>query len=83
MKFRKYSLFQIILKLFPLLLLFFIVFSETDTYFTNFEYFSFSFVYILIFFWVLRSPEVLGYGFIFLAGLVNDVVVGLPIGIPG
>ena len=80
MRFGKYSFFQIILKLFPLLLLFFIVFSETDTYFTNFEYFSFSFVYILIFFWVLKNPEVLGYGFIFLAGLVNDVVVGLPIG---
>jgi len=80
MKLSKYSLLQGIVKLIPLLILFFIVFSETDSYFTNFQYLSFNFVYILIFYWVLRNPELLGYGFIFLAGLVNDVVIGLPIG---
>jgi len=30
---------------------------------------------------MLRKPEALGYGFIFLAGLVNDVVFGSPLGI--
>ena len=37
--------------------------------------------HILIFFWVLKNPQILGFGFIFLAGAINDVVVGLPIGI--
>ena len=43
--------------------------------------FSFNFVYILIFYWTLKNPCYLSYGSIFIAGLVNDVVTGLPIGI--
>jgi len=39
------------------------------------------FYYILVYYWVLRHPQNLGYGFIFLAGLVNDVVFGFPLGI--
>ena len=46
-----------------------------------FKYFSFNFPYILIFYWSLKGGEKLGYGLVFLAGLINDVVVGLPIGI--
>ena len=38
-------------------------------------------IYIIIFYWVLKSPDILGYGFIFLAGIVNDVIIGLPIGV--
>ena len=29
----------------------------------------------------MKKPEILGYGFIFIAGIVNDAVIGLPIGI--
>ena len=50
----------------------------------NFEkvsFLSFNLIYIIIFYWVLKNPEILGYGFIFLAGIVNDVVIGLPIGV--
>jgi rod shape-determining protein MreD len=36
---------------------------------------------VLIFYWSLKKVESLGYGFIFIAGLINDVVVGLPMGI--
>ena len=65
----------------PLLILFFLAFSETDFNFEKLSFLSFNLIYILIFFWVLKNPDILGYGFIFLAGIINDVVVGLPIGI--
>lgn len=29
----------------------------------------------------MKNPEILGYGFVFLAGIINDSVVGLPIGV--
>ena len=29
----------------------------------------------------MKNPDILSYGFIFLAGIINDVVVGLPIGV--
>ena len=65
----------------PLLILFFLAFSETDFNFEKLSFLSFNLIYIVIFYWVLKNPDILGYGFIFLAGIVNDVVVGLPIGI--
>ena len=43
--------------------------------------FSINIHYILVYFWVLRQPQTLGYGFIFLSGIINDVVLGLPLGI--
>ena len=67
--------------LIPLLILFFLAFSETDFNFEKLSFLSFNLIYILIFYWVLKNPDILGYGFIFLAGIVNDVVIGLPIGI--
>ena len=33
------------------------------------------------FFWILKKPDSLGYGFIFFAGIINDVVQNFPIGI--
>ena len=70
-----------IINLIPLLILLFLVFSETNFSFEKLSFLSFNFIYILIFYWVLKNPDILGYGFIFLAGIVNDVVVGLPIGV--
>ena len=35
----------------------------------------------MIFFWTLRNPDQLGYLAIFFAGIINDVVIGIPIGI--
>ena len=67
--------------LIPLLILFFLAFSETDFNFEKLSFLSFNLIYILIFYWVLKNPDILGYGFIFLAGIVNDVVIGLPIGV--
>ena len=67
--------------LIPLLILFFLAFSETDFDFEKLSFLSFNLIYIIIFYWVLKNPDILGYGFIFLAGIVNDVVIGLPIGV--
>ena len=70
-----------ILNFIPLLILLFLAFSETDFNFEKLSFLSFNLVSILIFYWVLKNPDILGYGFIFLAGIINDVVVGLPIGV--
>ena len=65
----------------PIILLFFSVFNEFDFNYLKLDYFSFNFIFILIFFWTLRNPDYLGYFSIFLAGIINDVVIGIPIGI--
>ena len=63
----------------PLLLLFFI--SLNGNSIVDFKIFSINVHYIFVYFWVLRKPEAMGYGFIFLSGLISDVVYGLPLGI--
>ena len=78
---NKNTFFKIALSYSPVVLLFFSVFNEFDFNYLKIEYFSFNFVYILIFFWTLRSPNQLGYISIFLAGIINDVIIGFPIGI--
>ena len=65
-------------ELIPLVLLFVISFNGISVIDLNF--FSINVHYILIYFWVLRRPQILGYGFIFLSGVITDVVFGLPIG---
>ena len=63
----------------PLLLLFFISLSGNSV--IDLKFFSINIHYILVYFWVLRQPQSLGYGFIFLSGLISDVVLGFPLGI--
>ena len=65
----------------PLILLYISVLNEFDLNYLNYKYFSFNFPFILIYYWSLKRSESLGYGFIFIAGLFNDVVVGFPIGL--
>ena len=65
----------------PLILLFISVMNEFDLNYLNYGYFSFNFPFILIFYWSLKRSQSLGYGYIFIAGLFNDVVIGLPMGI--
>jgi rod shape-determining protein MreD len=72
---------QVVFSYFPIALLFLSVFNEFDFNYLKIEYFSFNFVHILIFYWTLKNPERLGYISIFLAGLINDAVVGIPLGI--
>ena len=78
---NKNPFFKIFLSYLPLLILFFSVFNEFDFNYLKLEYFSFNFVHLLIFFWTLRNPDHLGYLAIFFAGIINDVVIGIPIGI--
>jgi len=68
-----------LVRLAPLILLFVSVFNEIDLNYL--ELFSLNFPFILIFYWSLRKTELMGYGFIFLAGLINDIVTGFPIGV--
>ena len=66
----------------PLLLLYYLCISEVDTNLEKiFEIFTLNFQIILIYFWVLKRPEIMANGHIFIAGLINDVVMGFPLGI--
>ena len=77
-----YKLFGNIVQTFPLILLFFLAFSGFDLSFFLYEAnYSFNFMYLVIFYWVLKKPDTLGYGLIFFAGIINDVVQNFPIGI--
>ena len=67
------------IELMPLLLLFFI--SLNGNSIIDLKFFSVNIHYILVYYWVLRQPEALGYGFIFLSGIISDVVFGLPLGV--
>ena len=71
----KFKFFEIL----PLLLLFFISLNGSSV--INIKFFSVNVHYILVYYWVLRQPQALGYGFIFLSGIISDVVFGLPLGI--
>ena len=65
--------------LLPLLILFFISLNGSSV--INVKFFSINIHYILVYYWVLRQPQSLGYGFIFLSGLISDAVLGFPLGI--
>ena len=78
----KLNLTRKIINLGPLILLYYISISEIDTHFENyFEILSFNIQLIIIYFWVSKRPEALGSGHIFFAGMINDVVVGFPLGL--
>ena len=71
----KFKFFEIL----PLLLLFFI--SLNGSSIISVKFFSVNIHYILIYYWVLRQPQSLGYGFIFLSGIISDIVLGFPLGV--
>ena len=68
-------------KNFPVIFLFVVALNETDFNYLNLKYFSFNFSYILIFYYSVKRSQSLGYIYIFIAGLFNDVVVGTPLGL--
>jgi rod shape-determining protein MreD len=66
----------------PLLLLYYLCFGEINANLERlFEIFTLNFQIILIYFWIIKRPEIMGNGHVFLAGLINDVVMGFPLGI--
>ena len=64
----------------PLILLIYMCVSEFHAQFYYWDIFSFNIQFIIIYYWILRDPSILGYGFVFLCGLANDVVLNLPLG---
>ena len=71
-----------IINSFPLITLYYLSISEIDTHFSNmFEILSFNLQIIIIYYWMLKNSSVLGNGHIFFAGIINDVVMGLPLGL--
>ena len=66
------------IELIPLILLFII--SLNGISIIDFYFFSVNIHYILVYFWVLRQPRTLGYGFIFLSGIISDTILGIPLG---
>jgi len=66
-------------ELLPIILLFFI--SLNGNSIIDLKFFSINIHYILVYYWVLRQPETMGYGFVFLSGIISDVVFGLPLGV--
>ena len=78
---NKSSFLKIFLSYLPLIFLFVSVFNEFDFNYLEIENFSFNFAHILIFFWTLKNLDRFGYLSIFFAGVINDVVVGIPIGV--
>tara|TARA_E500000331_G_scaffold298499_1_gene298344 strand:- start:398 stop:904 length:507 start_codon:yes stop_codon:yes gene_type:complete len=67
--------------LLPIIILFISVLNEFDFNYLNLKYFSFNFPFILIFFFTLKEFKHFDYLLVFLAGLINDTVVGLPLGV--
>jgi rod shape-determining protein MreD len=66
----------------PLILLYYLSISELDTNLEKlFQVFTFNLPIIIIYFWILKRPSIMGTGHIFIAGLLNDVVMGYPLGI--
>ena len=65
----------------PIIILFVSVLNEFDLNYLNIDYFSFNFPFILIFYFALKEYEKFDYLLVFIAGLINDTVVGFPLGI--
>ena len=65
----------------PVIILFISVLNEFDFNYLNLNYFSFNFPFILIFFFTIKEFKHFDYLLVFIAGLINDTVVGLPLGI--
>ena len=78
---NKSNFFKSLISYLPVFFLFFSVLNEFDLNYLKIDNFSFNFVYILVLYWTLRGSEDLGYFSIFIAGIINDVVIGLPIGL--
>ena len=72
-----------LISLIPIIILFYLSFNNISLTIPKYNFSSSNniIVHVLIFYWVIRRPAILPYGFIFLAGFINDVVAGLPIGI--
>ena len=65
----------------PIIILYISVLNEFDLNYLKIQYFSFNFPLILIFYFSLKEYINFDYLLVFFAGLINDTVVGLPLGL--
>tara|TARA_B100000900_G_scaffold265276_1_gene226294 strand:- start:31 stop:537 length:507 start_codon:yes stop_codon:yes gene_type:complete len=65
----------------PILFLYISVLNEFDLNYINIEYFSFNFPFLLIFYFAVKEYSRFDFLLVFIAGLINDTVIGLPLGI--
>ena len=65
----------------PVFILYISVLNEFDINYINIEYFSFNFPFLLIFYFAVKQYSRFDFLLVFIAGLINDTVVGLPLGI--
>jgi len=65
----------------PIIILYVSVLNEFDFNYFKIEYFSFNFPFILVFYFALKEYGKFDFLLVFLAGLINDTVIGLPLGI--
>ena len=65
----------------PIIILYFSVLNEFDLNYLNLDYFSFNLPFILIFYFSLKEYNNFDYLLVFFAGLFNDAVIGLPLGL--
>ena len=65
----------------PIIVLYISVLNEFDLNYLNIDYFSFNFPFILVFYFALKEYNKFDYLLVFFAGLINDTVVGMPLGI--
>ena len=78
---KEKNLFYRVYSWLPLIVLYISVLNEFDLNYLNIEYFSFNFPFILIFFFSLKDYSNFDYLLVFFAGLINDTVIGLPLGL--
>jgi len=65
----------------PVLILYISVLNEFDLNYINIQYFSFNFPFLLIFYFAVKEYSRFDFLLVFIAGLINDTVIGLPLGI--
>ena len=80
-KFKKKNYIYKIFSWLPIIFLYISVSNEFDLNYLNIDYFSFNFPFILIFFFSLKEYSKFDYLLVFLAGLINDTIIGLPLGL--
>ena len=79
-RFQKKNLLYKIYIWLPMFALFISVLNEFDLNYLNIDYFSFNFPFILIFYFARKEYNKFDYLFVCFAGLINDTVIGLPLG---
>ena len=73
---------EFLLRSLPIILFYYLSFNSFESLkeIENLILFSFNLHMIIIYFYILKFPDYLGTGHVFLSGLINDVVVGIPLG---